>query len=211
MLAMAEREARGGPSRTCVGCLKTATPEAMVRFVLGPEATLVPVLGGPTGGRGAWVHPSADCLGAAARRGFAKSLRAAVRVDADELAALVRAAADRRVVGLLAGGLGARLLAVGGAEAMEALQRSRACLVIVATDARAAAESQEVQAAVKAGMARAWGTKAELGRATKRHETGVVAVLDPGLGRSLAQTIDWAHTSGPGARREAGGQRPTEE
>ncbi len=211
MLAMSEREAPSGSSRTCVGCQKEAAPAELVCFVLGPDGALAPVLSGKSGGRGAWVHPVAECLTVAAKRGFAKSFRAPVQADPALLAELIRSAADRRVQSLLGAALGARQLAVGVNEVKEALGNSKARLLIVATDARAAAESHEVQAAVGRGIARAWGTKAELGRATRRNETGIVAVLDPGLGRALAQTIDWAHTAEPTARQEAGGVSPTEE
>ncbi|GMV15195.1 MAG: YlxR family protein [Sorangiineae bacterium PRO1] len=211
MLTMSEARAPSGSSRTCVGCQKEAAPEELVRFVLGPDGELGPVLSGKQSGRGAWVHPRTDCLGAAAKRGFAKSFRAPVQADAAELAARIRAAADRRVQSLLGAALGARQLAVGVNEVKEALGSSKARLLIVATDARAAAEAQEVRAAVARGLARAWGTKSELGRVTRRNETGIVAVLDSGLGRALAQTIDWAHTAEPTARDEAGGDLPTEE
>lgn len=213
MLTMSEAEARArsGSTRTCVGCQKEAAPEELVRFVLGPDGAPFPVLSGKQAGRGAWVHPRTDCLGVAARRGFARSFRAPVRAEPAELAARLRAAADRRVQSLLGAALGARQLAVGVSEVEEALGKSKARLLVVATDARAAAEAQEVRAAVARGLARAWGTKSELGRITRRNETGIVAVLDPGLGRALARTIDWAHLAEPALRDEAGGDLPTEE
>lgn len=211
MIAMTEREPQRGSIRTCVGCQKTAAPAELVRFVLGPEGELLPVLAGGSQGRSAWVHPRPDCLSAAARRGFAKSFRAPVQADPARLSELIRLAAARRIVSLLGAALGAGQLAVGANEAKEALVKGKARLFVVAADARAAAESREVQAAVGAGRARAWGTKAELGRATRRNETGIVAVLDAGLARALAQAIDWAHTPEPRARQEAGGDLPTEE
>lgn len=61
--------------RTCVGCREVDEPARMRRFsVVG--GVLVPDV---SGGRGAWVHPSRDCLLAARRRkGFARSLRCQV-------------------------------------------------------------------------------------------------------------------------------------
>ncbi|MBK7581583.1 MAG: DUF448 domain-containing protein [Myxococcales bacterium] len=206
---MTEREPARGSIRTCVGCHEEAAPAGLVRFVLTPEGGLVPDLGGGSHGRGAWVHARAKCISEACRKGFMKSFKSAVEADPAVLSELIARAAERRIFALLASALGSRRLVVGAAEVKEALGRRQARLVIVATDARAAAESHEVRAAIASGLARAWATKSELGRATHRTETGIVAVLDPGLGRALAQTIDWAHTAEPTIA--AGGDPPTEE
>lgn len=211
MHPMTESTESRGSIRTCVGCQNEAAPDELVRFVLGPDGAPVPVLTGAAEGRGAWVHPTLPCLKVAAERGFSKSFRTAVRASGPELALLVRAAASRRVVGLLSAAGGSKRLAIGGAEVDEALRAGKARLVVVATDARAAAGSREVEQAISTGRARAWGTKTELGRATHRTETAIVAVLDSGLGRALATAIDWAHTSEPGPRRGVGEDLPTEE
>jgi predicted RNA-binding protein YlxR (DUF448 family)/ribosomal protein L30E len=211
MLAMNESAENRGSIRTCVGCQKEAAPGELVRFVLGPDGAVLPVLTGAAVGRGAWVHPTAACLAPAAERGFSKSFRTAIRTSGAELAELIRAAASRRVVGLLAAAAGSKRLVIGGAEVDEALRTGKARLVVVATDARAAAGTREVEQAISSGRARAWGTKTELGRATHRTETAIVAVLDSGLGRALSTAIDWAHTPEPGPRRPVVEHLPTEE
>ncbi|MGD8214966.1 YlxR family protein [Aestuariimicrobium sp. Y1814] len=63
-----------------MGCRHTTDQDELTRFVLvdsvlthDPDRTLP--------GRGVWLHPSADCLQQAARRGgFARSLRRSVDV-----------------------------------------------------------------------------------------------------------------------------------
>lgn len=212
MLAMSEARS---PSRTCVGCQESADPEELVRFVLGPSGELAPVLSGAASGRGAWVHARRPCLEQAARRGFKKAFKCELESDARALAASIAVAAERRVRSLISAALGAKALAVGSQATLEALSEGRASLLIVASDAESSARSREVVAAIAAGRACAWGTKAELGKATRRDATGIVAVTDPGLARALARTIDWAHLSGTfrqSGRIQVGtGDSPTEE
>ncbi len=73
------------PERTCVGCRRTAVRDQLVRLVRepAPDGTAPRVLPDPTGsapGRGAWIHPDADCLDLALRRGgLARSFRGPVQ------------------------------------------------------------------------------------------------------------------------------------
>jgi predicted RNA-binding protein YlxR (DUF448 family) len=72
--------ARREPERTCVGCRVKAGKAALVRVVRAQEG--IPRID-PTGrapGRGAYVHPSRDCLDQALRRG---ALFRALRVASD--------------------------------------------------------------------------------------------------------------------------------
>ncbi|WP_082470466.1 MULTISPECIES: YlxR family protein [Micrococcales] len=75
--------------RTCIGCRSTEDRTALVRVVLhGPpgERAGVVVLDpqGNRSGRGAWLHPSRECLDRALKtRAFARSFRA--RVDTGDL------------------------------------------------------------------------------------------------------------------------------
>ncbi|MGA4508660.1 YlxR family protein [Propionibacteriaceae bacterium G1746] len=63
------------PVRTCVGCRLTAPAGDLVRFVL-EGSRVVPDPGQARPGRGAWLHPSPECLEAAVKRGgFARSFR----------------------------------------------------------------------------------------------------------------------------------------
>ena len=56
--------------RTCVGCLKEDESAAMIRLVLGEDGGLGVDLSGRAFGRGAWVHPSVDCLERGTRGGL---------------------------------------------------------------------------------------------------------------------------------------------
>ena len=104
----------------------------MIRFVLGPDRTMVPDLRARLPGRGFWLSPSADVIEAAAKRGaFARAARGPVTLPPD-LVGLIRTGLTRRVTELL--GLARRAgQAVGGfAKAREAL--AKAGLVVQASD-----------------------------------------------------------------------------
>jgi hypothetical protein len=69
----------------------------------------------------------------------------------------------------------------------QALSTDEPCLVIVATDAHAAASGRGVARAVALGRALAASTKTELGAALGRDEVGVVAILDDGFESPLRE------------------------
>lgn len=69
-----------GPIRTCVGCRKRATKRELLRVTVGSDANGDPaVVADPQGirpGRGAHVHPTAECHDLAVRRkAFGRALR----------------------------------------------------------------------------------------------------------------------------------------
>ena len=69
-----------GPVRTCVGCRKRELAVELLRMVAvstgnGEDAVAVDTAG-TLPGRGAWLHPHRECLGAAIRRrAFGRALR----------------------------------------------------------------------------------------------------------------------------------------
>jgi uncharacterized protein len=69
------------PIRTCVGCGAKATPAELVR--LRAVDGEVRADAGRSGGRGAWLHATPECLERAGkRRAFGRALRdAGVRAD----------------------------------------------------------------------------------------------------------------------------------
>ena len=82
--------------RTCVGCKHVVSPDQLVRVTVehsehGPRAVLDPLR--RLGGRGAWVHPTRECVTAAVRkRAFNRAFRAAV--DTEDLGHHLDAALD---------------------------------------------------------------------------------------------------------------------
>ncbi len=180
--------------RTCAGCREVRDPglEPLVRAVLGPSGEAVPDLAGRCFGRGAWVHAREACLVKALPRGFSKSMKSAVHTSPREFASALRAQAERRAFSLISAAFRARKAAAGSTAVRDAFVAGRVTLVLVATDARAAAETPWVDALVKSGKARGFGSKELLGRAIGRPDTGVIAVMDDGISTALMHTLNVA-------------------
>jgi uncharacterized protein len=69
--------------RTCIVTKTKAGPDAMIRFVLGPDAEVVADLRHKLPGRGVWVSAQADAVAAAVeRKAFARGFKAQVKVSA---------------------------------------------------------------------------------------------------------------------------------
>lgn len=183
------------PTRTCAGCREASAKGELVRVVLGEDQRVVVDLGGGAFGRGAWLHARRECIERAAPRGLSKSFKSSVETSAEQLCAAIAEAALRKLSGLLAGARGSRLLAIGTNATDDAIEAGRARLVIVASDAKAAAVTSPVQRMVAAGNAVAWGDKQSLGAALGRGETGVVAVLDRGIADALRRAIALSHVN----------------
>ncbi|WP_417508450.1 YlxR family protein [Microbacterium sp.] len=72
------------PVRTCVGCRMRAPRSALIRVVAQDE-TLILDDRAVMPGRGAWVHPTQECLEAATRRrAFARALRVSQNIGFPE-------------------------------------------------------------------------------------------------------------------------------
>ena len=71
--------------RTCVACRRKASRDQLLRVVLH-DGRLVPDERAVLPGRGAWVHPTSQCLELAVSRGaFVRALKASGKPDASPL------------------------------------------------------------------------------------------------------------------------------
>lgn len=173
----------------------------MVRWVRSEDGAVVPDLKGSGFGRGSWLHPRVQCL-AKLVPALSRSFRAPVTTSPAQAMELLRAAGDKRVRDLLGAARRQRKMALGSAAAEDALGRDQASLVVVAQDARAAAETPGVRRAAAEGLACAWGSKERIGQIVGRPEVGVLAILDDRLAAALFDAIALAHLQGPPPRAE---------
>jgi predicted RNA-binding protein YlxR (DUF448 family) len=171
----------------------------MIRLVLGEDGELGVDLAGRAFGRGAWVHPRPECLERAVRGGVERSFKRRVGTNVGDLLRNVRAAANRRVEALIASARGAGSAVPGSEAARAALDEGRATLLVVASDARSAAQEGFVLRAAAAGKAVVWGSKEILGRATGRADTAVVAILDRGLKDAILRSTALSFIPDPSA------------
>ncbi len=86
-LCHAEAVTKRQRPRTCVGCREVAPKGELVRFVI-QQGQLVIDRAQRLPGRGAYLHPSANCVQAAQRSGgFARSFRR--RIDPAQVAGVI--------------------------------------------------------------------------------------------------------------------------
>ena len=184
--------------RTCVGCRAATDAAELVRLVAGPEGEIVVDLARGAFGRGAWVHVRPSCLGNAPA-GLSRALRAEVRTTPAELAALLRGGAARRIQGLVLAARRKKALESGATQVGGAVKDGRAELVIVATDARDAAEHAWLPPLVASGRALAFGEKAAFASWLSRPDTALLAITERGLAQEIRRMIDWTMLAEPSA------------
>ncbi|MEL6363589.1 MAG: RNA-binding protein [Pseudomonadota bacterium] len=123
-----------GPERTCIATGEAGAPDAMIRFVRGPDGSAVPDLAGKLPGRGAWVGANRAALErAAARKAFSRAFKAETSASGDLVEAVEAGLADRVLNGLgLARRAGAAVL--GFEQVREALRKGGLSAVFEAAD-----------------------------------------------------------------------------
>lgn len=128
---------KAGPERLCIAT-RTVRPIAeMIRFVAGPDDTIVPDVKRKLPGRGVWVTATAEAVAkAVARNAFARSLRRPVRTPAD-LPATTERLLEQSALDALAIAHKAGLVRAGFAKVEAALADGRAVAVLHAADAAA--------------------------------------------------------------------------
>ena len=123
-----------GPLRRCL-VTRTVRPKAsLLRFVVGPDGTVVPDLENRLPGRGLWLSPGRDILATAVRKNlFAKAARSSVKVPSD-LPERVERLLTRRCLDMI--GLARRAgQAVAGFEKVRGwLSTGRAGILLAASD-----------------------------------------------------------------------------
>ncbi|MCJ2138040.1 RNA-binding protein [Methylobacterium sp. J-026] len=75
---------RRAPTRTCIVSRVAQPPEAMIRFVRGPDGTVVPDLRAKLPGRGAWISARREAVATAVRKNlFARAFKGPAPTDPD--------------------------------------------------------------------------------------------------------------------------------
>ena len=75
---------RRAPQRTCIVTRVVQPPEAMIRFVRGPDGAVVPDLRAKLPGRGAWISAKRDAVATAVRKNlFARAFKGPAQAGPD--------------------------------------------------------------------------------------------------------------------------------
>lgn len=183
--------------RTCVGTRQEHPANELVHWFMGPDGTPWPDWSGRASrhmGRGAWTLPTAEAVGAAARRGgFASAFR--VPLSGLDGAVLVRRLVDAGTRGFLERlGLANRagVLAVGQAAVSERLGTRRVGLLLIAADAGPAGRRKFLHTAEVRGIAAVTvESGAWLGQPLGREFVSVVAVEESRFAVELRVWSSW--------------------
>lgn len=123
-----------GPERRCIATGDTAPKAGLIRFVVGPDQTIVPDVAGKLPGRGIWVSADRRALEKAAKKGlFKRAAGAPVRVP-ESLVADVEAALVQRLVGRLSVARKAGQAVAGATKVRDWLSKDVVACLVQAAD-----------------------------------------------------------------------------
>ncbi|MCT8158533.1 RNA-binding protein [Pseudoruegeria sp. SHC-113] len=125
---------RGEPERRCIATGEVAPKAGLIRFVVGPDGTVVPDLAEKLPGRGLWVSADRAALELAAKKKlFSRAARQQVAVP-EGLADHVEALLARRVVDLISLARKAGLAVTGFEKVKDWIVSGRGAVLIQAND-----------------------------------------------------------------------------
>ncbi|MDA0997623.1 MAG: DUF448 domain-containing protein [Proteobacteria bacterium] len=174
-----------GPTRRCIATGNALPAEQLIRFVVGPDGSVVPDLAEKLPGRGIWLSAERVAAELAVRKKlFAKAARQAVTVAVD-LPDVLERLLVRRCQDLIGLAKRSGQLTVGHDRVIETIERGRVGLVGVATDAGGERFRVE-RAASELPMFTAFGAL-EIAQAAGRERVSFFAVGAGGLASALAR------------------------
>lgn len=175
---------RDEPERRCLVTRETGPKAGLIRFVVGPEETVVPDLAEKLPGRGLWVSAEAEVLGRAVQRGlFSRAAKRPVKAPPG-LVADVETMLAGRVVDLIALARKAGEAIAGLEKVRAALVAGQAALLIQASDGSVRGRS-ELRPPEGAESLVSWLSGHELGLAFGRDSVIHAAVLKGGLSERI--------------------------
>jgi predicted RNA-binding protein YlxR (DUF448 family) len=129
------RAERDGPERMCIITRERRAPEELIRFVAGPDGTVVADIKAKLPGRGVWVTARAEIVEQAVRRqAFARGLKASVKAAA-ALPAEVDALLERDCLQSLSLANKAGAVVTGFTKVETAIESGKIALILHASDA----------------------------------------------------------------------------
>jgi predicted RNA-binding protein YlxR (DUF448 family) len=82
------------PVRTCLGCRTRADKSSLMR-VVASNGAVIPDPSATLPGRGAWVHPTPECIEKSiARKTFGRALRTSSPLNTEQILATVGASSE---------------------------------------------------------------------------------------------------------------------
>jgi uncharacterized protein len=188
-----DRTAQSAETRTCMGCLKKDSRDALLRLVaIGDPPQVVPDIRRQATGRGVSVHPRRSCVEKALqKRGIQRAFRR--EISPPSVNDLVKWAADqyrRRMEGLIVAAWRNRHIALGTDAVGREIDENAIQLLVVATDALESHHEAAKRAGRLGKKTIIFGTKESNGSLFGRGLIGVFAILDKGIAEQLAHAAD---------------------
>ena len=174
------------PQRRCIATGAVGPKAGLIRFVIGPDASVVPDIVGRLPGRGIWVAADAAALDLAAKkRLFARAARAPVTVPAD-LTGQIEGLLVERVIELLSLARKAGDAVAGFEKVRERLARGTAAVLVQASDGSEREKSRLHPAEAKAAFIGVLSAQ-ELGLAFGRERVIHAALAAGGLATRVVE------------------------
>jgi len=134
--------AAASSTRTCLVTGEELPKDELIRFVVGPDNSIVPDLAQNLPGRGLWVKAAREPIAAAARKNlFSKAAKASVKADPN-LADIVESLLRKRCFDFMGLARGAGLAVLGQTQVEAAVAGRAAGSVLLANDATRPAGKQ---------------------------------------------------------------------
>ena len=166
-----------GPERKCIATGEVQPKFGLIRFVVGPEAQMVPDLAGKLPGRGVWIASDRAVIEkAVAKNLFTRAAKQPVQLP-DDLPDLIESMLVRRVVDLISLSRKGGYAIAGYEKVKDWLMKEEATVLIQASDGSERGKSK--LSTPYGGSFIGWLTADELGRAFGR-QTTIHAALGAG-------------------------------
>lgn len=201
-----EKDREDGPERRCIVTGESQPKAGLIRFVVGPDAQVVPDVMGRLPGRGIYVAANREAIAKAATKGlFSRAARQAVKAP-DGLAEQVEALLVRRVVELLSLARKAGQAVTGYEKVKEWLVKGQAIALVQASDGSERGKSKLRPPERRNGFIGCL-TSQEMGLAFGREHAIHGALAAGGLGQRVVEEA--ARLAG--FREQAGGKTADED
>ncbi len=174
-----------GPERTCIATGEVRPKSALIRFVIGPDQSVVPDLAERLPGHGIWVTPARAAIDRAASKGlFARAAQKPVTVP-EALSDLVEHQLVERVITLISLARKGGHAVTGYERVRDWLQKEEAEVLIQASDGSERGKSK--LSTPYGGSFIGWLTSAELGQAFGRDSAVHAALHSGGLTKRVVE------------------------
>ena len=181
----ASKDRSDGPERKCIATGEVQPKYGLIRFVVGPDAQIVPDIAGKLPGRGIYVAASRSALEmAVAKKLFARGAKQSVTMP-DDLVNEVERQLARRVVDLIALSRKSGKAVAGYEKVKGWLQMEEALVLIQAVDGSGRGKSK--LSTPHFGSYIGWLTSDELGLAFGRQTVIHAALASGGLTQRVVE------------------------